>query len=512
MERVFDIGTHREVFWDDYLVDLRYTTAERILHHPVRKEVVMKCSEAWEGDCCYFFNVLKDDDRYRMYYEARNTPEIYAEETPDADRNLFRLCYAESRDGLHWVKPSLGICTFDGSTDNNIIWDADKDDWHDPTAWGESIFVMKDTNPACPPEERYKGIHGVFRHNNKKVTEHTLKCLVSADGIHFRFGWYIYAHDRFFDSLNTVLYDETEGKYICYFRGWHTSGDLKNNAGISAGKDSTRDIRRMESPDFKNWSDPKIIEFGEDAPDFHLYINNIQKYPRAPHLLVGFPARYPERTVWTDNYDQLCGRTNRLDRMKKTVPRYGYTVTDAMFMFSRDSVHFERPSEAFLRPEPECDWSWVYGDCFAAAGLMELPSDLPGADPELSFLVTHRRWFPEKEGVYLVRHVIRSDGFISRHAGFDSKLLVTKPFLFKGDTLRINFETSAAGYLKVEILDKTGRLIEGYESCEIFGNSIDRKVGFNRKIKDLEGKPIRLRIVMSDADVYSFCFTEEVKE
>ena len=78
MERVFDIGTRREVFWDDYLVDLRYTTAERILHHPVRKEVVMKCSEAWEGDCCYFFNVLKDDDRYRMYYEARNTPEIYA--------------------------------------------------------------------------------------------------------------------------------------------------------------------------------------------------------------------------------------------------------------------------------------------------------------------------------------------------------------------------------------------------------------------------------------------------
>ena len=243
MERVFDIGTRREVFWDDYLVDLRYTTAERILHHPVRKEVVMKCSEAWEGDCCYFFNVLKDDDRYRMYYEARNTPEIYAEETPDADRNLFRLCYAESQDGLHWVKPSLGICTFDGSTDNNIIWDADKDDWHDPTAWGESIFVMKDTNPACPPEERYKGIHGVFRHNNKKVTEHTLKCLVSADGIHFRFGWYIYAHDRFFDSLNTVLYDETEGKYICYFRGWHTSGDLENNAGISAAKDSTRDIR-----------------------------------------------------------------------------------------------------------------------------------------------------------------------------------------------------------------------------------------------------------------------------
>ena len=34
------------------------------------------------------------------------------------------VCYAESKDGLHWEKPSLGICEYNGSTDNNIILDA----------------------------------------------------------------------------------------------------------------------------------------------------------------------------------------------------------------------------------------------------------------------------------------------------------------------------------------------------------------------------------------------------
>lgn len=504
MEKVIDIGARREVFWDDYLIDTRYSTAPSMLHHPVRKEVVMKCDRPWEGDCCYFFNILKDDDCYRMYYEARNTPEIYPGPTPGVERQRMRLCYAESKDGLHWEKPSLGICTFEGSTDNNIIWDMDKDDWHDPMVWGDAIYVVKDPNPACPPEERYKGIHVCHRKSGN-----TLKCLVSGDGIHFRSGWYIMVYKNYFDSLNTFLYDEDTGKYICYFRGWHTSGDPDAKEGATSSKDSIRDIRRMESTDFRNWSEPQLLDFGEDAPDFQLYINNIQKYPRAPHILVGFPARYPDRRVWTDNYDQLCGRENRLDRMEKTIPRYGLTATDALFMFSRDTLRFERPNEAFLRPEPECDWSWVYGDCFAAAGLMELPSDLPGADPELSMLVTHRRWLPDPEGVYLYRHVIRMDGFISRHAGFRPEILVTKPFLFSGDTLRMNFETSAAGYMKVELLDKNAHPIEGYTSCEIFGNSIDRRIGFDRALGELAGQPVRIKITMSDADVYSFQFTGE---
>lgn len=124
-------------------------------------------------------------------------------------------------------------------------------------------------------------------------------------------------------------------------------------------------------------------------------------------------------------------------------------------------------------------------------------------------LITHRRWISEKEGTLIYRHTIRQDGFIGRYAGYKPETLVTKPFLFKGDTLRINFETSAAGWVKLELLDKTGHPIEGYESGELFGNRIDRKVDFRLRLKSQEGKPVRLKFTMSDAEIYSFRFTEE---
>ena len=264
----------------------------------------------------------------------------------------------------------------------------------------------------------------------------------------------------------------------------------------------------MESTDFRNWTEPELIDYGEGAPDFHMYINNIQRYPRAPHILVGFPARYTDRYVWTDNYEQLGGKEDRLARMK-IQKRFGFSVTDSMFMFSRDGLHFQRENEAFIRPEPESDWTWVYGEGYMTDGLLEVPSDLPGAAPELSFLVSHKVWIPDGTGATLYRYAIRMDGFIGRYAGYKPETLVTKPFLFEGDTLRINFETSAGGWMKVELLDKTGHPLEGYTSCELFGNSIDRKVSFPMKTAALTGKPVRLKFTMSDAEVYSFCFTKE---
>ncbi len=505
MEKVYDIGSRREVFWDDYLIESRYTTAEKKLHHPIKRELVMKCDKPWEGDNCYFFNILKDGDLYRMYYTARRTPGLYPDPRPGDATRMFRLCYAESHDGLHWEKPSLGICNFEGSTDNNIFYDLEHCEWYEEGVEGDALFVVKDDNPACPPEERYKGFCGTWKYSEeKKHHAHTLKCLVSSDGIHFHYGWDVYASHLFFDSLNTFYYDKDSGKYICYFRGWHSSNEI--NEGVGPCRDRTRDIRRMESLDCKTWSEPTMIDFGESAHDFHQYINNIQQYPRAPHLLVGFPGRYVDRYVWSDNYDQLCGKDYRQERMK-IQRRFGLAVTDGMFIFSRDGIHFERPNEAFLRPEVEHDWGWCYGDCYISSGLMTLPSDLPGAAPELSMLVPHRSWIPVEGGRHIYRYSIRADGFISRSAGYEEKTIVTKPFRFEGDTLLLNFETSAVGYIKVEILDKLCRPIEGYTSCEIFGNTTDRKIGgFRRRLADMNGFPIRLKITMSDADVYSFKF------
>ncbi len=74
----------------------------------------------------------------------------------------------------------------------------------------------------------------------------------------------------------------------------------------------------------------------------------------------------------------------------------------------------------------------------------------------------------------------------------------------------VNFSTSAAGYLRLEIQDSSGKAVNGYalsECREIYGDEIERVVQWNEgDVGNLAGEPIRLRFVLKDADVFAFGF------
>ena len=89
--------------------------------------------------------------------------------------------------------------------------------------------------------------------------------------------------------------------------------------------------------------------------------------------------------------------------------------------------------------------------------------------------------------------------------------MLTKPFRFSGNQLVLNFESSAAGELRVELQDVNGALIDGFSAadCElIFGNEIDGEVRWtgDRDLSELAGQKVRMRIEMKDADLYSYQF------
>ena len=91
---------------------------------------------------------------------------------------------------------------------------------------------------------------------------------------------------------------------------------------------------------------------------------------------------------------------------------------------------------------------------------------------------------------------------------------VTKPLRFEGDRLSINFATSAAGSVRVEIQDAAGKPIPGFalKDCpEIFGDILDRVVTWKsaHRLDSLAGKPVRLLFELKDADLYSFQFTPD---
>ena len=74
---------------------------------------------------------------------------------------------------------------------------------------------------------------------------------------------------------------------------------------------------------------------------------------------------------------------------------------------------------------------------------------------------------------------MRVDGFASVSAPFAGGEMVTRPLTFAGSHLTINFASSAAGGLRVEIQDVSGAPISGYalDDCpEIIGDQIERVV------------------------------------
>jgi hypothetical protein len=87
---------------------------------------------------------------------------------------------------------------------------------------------------------------------------------------------------------------------------------------------------------------------------------------------------------------------------------------------------------------------------------------------------------------------------------------VTKPLLFQGSELVLNFSTSAAGSISVELQDENGEPIPGYsleESEVIVGDRIERPVVWRAgDLKQFSGRPMKLRFVMKDADLYSIRF------
>jgi hypothetical protein len=110
------------------------------------------------------------------------------------------------------------------------------------------------------------------------------------------------------------------------------------------------------------------------------------------------------------------------------------------------------------------------------------------------------------------RYALRIDGFVSLHAPLGGGELTTKPLTFTGNRLLLNISTSAGGGARVELQSPDGRPLDGFglDDCtEIIGDDLAFPVRWRGDLGALAGRPVRLRFVLRDADVYSYRFTTE---
>lgn len=497
---MINIGNKRELFFDNYLIDTEKTSAESRLHKPQRKGVVLDFNMPWETNLTTMITVIYAEGKWRMYYI-------------DAPKQC--VLYAESDDAENWVRPELGIVEFEGSTKNNILISREMFAEHGFVMF-DNMSVTYDENPECPADEKYKMVGLWCGHAS-------LALLTSADGLHFD-KCRLLTDDGEFDSQNRLFWSAEHKKYFAYFRGEHDPDKTKTSTDYSytdklaktlidperflqrepvdTSSSFMRDIKYSESYDCKSWTPSKKIN--TTGIDFQLYNNCIFPYPRAPHVFVGLTLRYVERKAWTKNYDELCGKEDRIARAKRQL-RFGLAVTDGIFMASRDGYNFTKYDEAILPPPPENPEAFVYGDGTMTPALIEVPSEIPGADNEYMILV-RESFRTVQSHCKLVKYTIRLDGFVSMHAGGDECELVTKEFAYDGENLYANIATSARGYAYFTL--KSGD--EEYTSCEMFGNSTDKRIRFedDEAVKKLSGKPVTLTVKMFDADLYSIRFGE----
>jgi len=425
---ICDIGSRRELFVDRMLIEQEKGTHLK-LHEP---QLAPAMSEP--VDNLEYGTVIKDGDLFRLYTRDGRGAKL------DGDAaEVTRYC--ESRDGIHWTKPKLGLCEIDGSKDNNVIL-------HEPP-FCHNFTPFLDIRAGAPAGERFKALAGTVKSS--------LVAFVSGDGIRWRKlraePVIRYTKEYAFDSQNVSFWSESEGRYVCYFRHFL---DKK-----------LRSVCRTTSPDFLTWGEP--IPLRPNFPGEHLYTTGTHPYFRAPHIYIALPTRFhPDR-----------GES-----------------TDILFMTARGDAPYDRTfREAFIRPglDPA---RWGNRANYAALNVV------PTGPAEMSIYATPFR-----------RFVLRTDGFASVHAGADAGEMVTRLLRFTGRTLSVNYSTSAGGGLRLELQDADGRPLPGFSLAEcrgLVGDAIEQTVAWVKgsDVSSLAGRPVRLRFVMQDADLYSMRFNQ----
>jgi hypothetical protein len=483
-ETPLEIGDRRELFVDDYLIS-SMKNADLKVHEPVRKNVALHCDKPWEGSGCGYTTVMQDGDLYRMYFHGWQVPLSGSKSHP------VNIAYAESKDGINWYRPNLGICEFEGNKNNSLIMtEINGGACHDFTP-----FI--DTRPGVTPDAKYKAIgRGPVPKSNKPRGIWVFK---SADAIH----WTPMADkavytDGAFDTQNIALWSPIEGQYVLYYRVFS-----------EGGYSGFRKVQRAVSDDFIHWKKDTVLEFteGGPCPEAQYYVNQIKPYYRAPHILIGFPARYVDNGVTASTY-QLCDPEERR-RRAKTQTRYGSAVTDTVLITSRDGKTFRQSDDVFLRPGLRTTHGWAYGDNYLAYHVVETAPTEDDMPRELSLYGTESYFTGDWSRIR--RYTLRIDGFVSVHAKNKQGEMTTKPLVFNGKELSINFRTSAAGMVRAELQGADGKPIPGFtlaDSDKIYGDSLDRKVGWKGKtdVSSLAGRPVRIHFTLKEADLYSLKF------
>ncbi len=445
-----DVG--RQLFVDDFLIE--ETTLLRTYHtaryHP--DNPVVKPDKPWENEpadgkpCAMVFSdgVWYDPAAgfFKMWYMGG-----YCRST----------CYATSKDGIHWDKPSLDVVpgtnvVLEKSRDSNTVW-----------------LDLKESNPA----RRYKMFIVTQRRDAKGGVDMAL--YYSPDGMHW--GEPVAANWAGGDR-STFFYNPFRNKWVYSVR---ISRDHVGRARLYAECTDLADGLARIDDIGRLWTcadrlDPRNPNQALKNVEPQLYNLDVVAYES---LMLGLFS------IWQGDPG-----------------RPGEKRNEVLLGFSRDGFHWFRPDRRPFAAVNESPDAWNWGNVQSAGGGCLVVGD------HLYFYVSGRGQKRATDAASTGLAILRRDGFASMDAGESPGTLTTRPIRFSGNHLFVNAD-ARGGELRVEVLDLDGEVYPALSRRFCMPITTDATIQRVRwmepvDLSALAGKPVRFRFHLTNAKLYSF--------
>ncbi len=463
------INVGRQLFVDNFLI--ASTTLKRTFHYPEYHSAnpVLVPDQPWEkqgakgGFAAPFSDGVWYDElegKFKMWYMAGGG--TYA------TSGAGITCYAESNDGISWIKPSLNVVSGTNIVRKGSVRDAS-------TVW----IDKQETNASA----RYK-MFEVSGGAGKWAYHY----LTSSDGKAWR--------DNATPSGKVA---DRSTVYKNPFRNvWVWS--MRHNVRVQSSDPYTvrgRDYMEHKDPVAGNKAakaDLKYFWFGPwpNEQKHPFYKNNdgspgIYNQDAIPYesIMLGLFS------VWQGPENDVCARDGVIKR------------NQIMLGYSRDGYSWYREDMNPFLAVDENTTAWNNANLQSALGSPIIVND------KLYFYLSGRRLVDGSEIVTTGLATLRRDGFASMSGSGE---LMTEPFCFEGEYLFVN--VNARGKLYVEVLDKDGKAISGYSKDDcvpVQADNTRQAVSWKNKksIAELKDTVIRLRFHLTDGDLYSFWISDK---
>jgi len=445
--------------------------------------------DAPDGTRAQFYgSVIRVEGKFRMWYIAiahGGGPRTV--EAPE--KHVTWPAYAESTDGIHWIKPELGLVDYHGNKRNNLLSfsPAPRFDLTEPLV----VCVLHE--PSDPdPSRRYKmALYGRYlatyypdyRRTGIPFHRATIYPYFSPDGYHWTLA--NSAPGGIYNDQNvTIPVDhifELAGLYK--FRGLYSVAGQQEIGSVllPTGEAGARTMETHFSPDFIHWSKDYSVSF----------------------VRYGYRSKrdwneaHEGATVW-NRHNVLLGLYGEWngapDRKDARMP--------LGFLLSNDGVHFREPKPDFVLIEPGGDGQWdrhglINGQGFENVGdrtyLYFGAWDLSRLDNRNIPRPEEGPWKDTSGGVGLA--FLRRDGFgYLSVRGEGEALCTTAPLEFPGAGVRIRVNAEGLGpdaRMRIDLLDAQGvAVLLGLRHANSVHTYLRRYPAMPRPVLDLgPGRP-----------------------